>query len=51
MKKIIAIFILFATLTSCSILSELTALSKCEFSFHSAEDPVVAGIDVMRIQN
>jgi len=51
MKKILAIAILFATLTSCSILSELTALSKCEFSFHSAQDPVLAGIDVMRIQN
>lgn len=51
MKKIIAVAILFATLTSCSILSELTALSKCEFSFHSAQDPVLAGIDVMRVQN
>ncbi len=30
----------------CSILSELTALTKCEFSFHSAQNPSVSGIDV-----
>ncbi|MEN8229443.1 MAG: hypothetical protein ABFS38_14890 [Bacteroidota bacterium] len=30
----------------CSILSELTAFSKCEFSFHSAQNPSVCGIDV-----
>ena len=51
MKKIIALALLLTTLASCSILSELTALSKCEFSFHSAQDPVVAGINVMRIDN
>ncbi len=50
MKKVIAIAMLFATLTGCSILSELTALAKCEFSFHSAQDPVVAGVDVMRVK-
>ena len=51
MKKIITVVILFVSLTSCSILSELTSLTKCEFSFHSAQDPVVAGIDVMRVQS
>lgn len=51
MKKFLVISLLLVTLAGCSILSELTALSKCEFSFHSAQDPVVAGIDVMRIQN
>ena len=30
----------------CSILSELTAFTKCEFSFHSAQDPSVCGIDI-----
>ena len=30
----------------CSILSELTALTKCEFSFHSAQDPSACGIDI-----
>ena len=51
MKKILAVALIFATLTGCSVLSELTALSKCEFSFHSAQEPVVAGIDVMRIRS
>ena len=50
MKKIIAILLITTSLSGCSILSELTALSKCEFSFHSAQNPVVAGVDVMRIQ-
>lgn len=50
MKKLIALLLVLTSLAGCSILSELTALSKCEFSFHSAQDPVVAGVDVMRIQ-
>lgn len=50
MKKIIALLIILTSLSGCSILSELTALSKCEFSFHSAQNPVVAGVDVMQIQ-
>ena len=50
MKKIFAILLITTSLTGCSILSELTALTKCEFSFHSAQNPVVAGVDVMRIQ-
>ncbi|MEX0987098.1 MAG: hypothetical protein WD052_06430 [Bacteroidales bacterium] len=51
MKRILAITMLFATLTGCSILAELTALKKCEFSFHSAQDPVVSGVDIMRVQS
>lgn len=46
MKKILVVMLLFVTLTGCSILAELTAITaitKCEFSFHSAQDPVVAG--------
>ena len=50
MKKLLALLLVITSLAGCSILSELTALSKCEFSFHSAQNPVVAGIDVMRIQ-
>jgi hypothetical protein len=50
MKKTIALLLVLTSMAGCSILSELTALSKCEFSFHSAQDPVVAGVDVMRIQ-
>lgn len=54
MKRIIAISILFVTLTGCSILAELTALTaltKCEFSFHSAQEPVISGVDVMRVSS
>ncbi|MDA3822395.1 MAG: hypothetical protein PF450_07290 [Bacteroidales bacterium] len=51
MKKLIAIAILFTTLSGCGILSELTALTKCEFSFHSAQDPIISGINVMSIQS
>jgi LEA14-like dessication related protein len=51
MKKIWTIVLLSTMLSGCSILSELTALSKCEFSFHSAQDPVVAGIDIMQVQS
>lgn len=46
--------LLFATLTGCSILAELTAIAaitKCEFSFHSAQDPVVSGINVMQVRS
>lgn len=50
MKKLIALLLVLTSLSGCSILSELTALSRCEFSFHSAQNPVVAGVDVMRIQ-
>ncbi len=54
MKKIISIALLSLLLTSCSILEEImsmAALTKCEYSFHSAQDPVLSGIDVMRVQS
>lgn len=53
-KKIISIVILSLILSSCSILEELisiAALTKCEYSFHSAQDPVLSDIDVMRVQS
>ncbi|HKK61334.1 MAG TPA: hypothetical protein VJ951_02170 [Bacteroidales bacterium] len=49
--KTIAIILSVIFLSGCSILSELTALKKCEFSFHSAENPVLAGINVMEINS
>jgi hypothetical protein len=51
MKKILVLFMIISALNGCSILTELTALRKCEFSFHSAQDPVVAGVDVMKIRS
>ncbi len=43
-------FFLFASivllLNGCSILSELTAFTKCEFRFHSLQDPLLCGINV-----
>lgn len=51
MKKIVAILILFSALNACSVLSHLSALTKCEFSFRSAQDPTIAGVDVMRIHS
>ncbi len=43
----VLIFTSFLILASgCSILSELTVFSKCEFSFHSAQSPSVCGIDI-----
>jgi len=32
--------------SSCSILSELTAFSKCEFRIRSVQDPALCGVDV-----
>lgn len=51
MKKVLMLIILASSLSGCGILSELTALTKCEFSFHSAKEPLVAGIDVMRVRS
>lgn len=49
-RPILPLMILFM-LPGCSILSELTAIKNCEFSFHSAQDPVVAGINLMEVQS
>ena len=51
MKKIAAIMGFALLLSGCAILNELTALTKCEFKFHSAENPVIAGINVSRINS
>ena len=51
MKKIIPVLLILASLSGCSILSELTALSRCEYKFHSAQDPVIAGIDMTRVRD
>lgn len=49
--KIFSLSALIFMLSGCSVLSELTALKKCEFSFHSAQDPVLAGINVMEVNS
>jgi hypothetical protein len=46
MKKIPVLLAIVLTLPGCALLSELTALTRCEFSFHSAQDPEISGIDV-----
>ncbi|MBN1132476.1 MAG: hypothetical protein JXR52_02250 [Bacteroidales bacterium] len=46
MKKIASLLFLSLSLSGCAILSELTALTKCEFRFHSAQNPTLSGIDV-----
>lgn len=51
MKKIILFSLILVTLSGCSFLSEITALKNCEYSFHSAKDPVIAGIDIMNIHS
>ena len=47
MKKISLSLLILISLSGCAILSEFTALTKCEFRFHSAEKPTISGIDVM----
>lgn len=49
--KIFFILLIFSILSGCSILSELTALKKCEYSFHSAQDPVLSGINLLEIES
>jgi len=44
------LFILPA-LSGCSILSEITAFTRCEFSFHSAADPSLSGINISNKQS
>lgn len=47
MRKLLILSLLAFLVPGCAILSELTALTKCEFSFHSAQDPTVCGVDVI----
>jgi hypothetical protein len=51
MKKLIFTIFFILTITGCSILSELTAFTRCEFSFHSAQDPRLSGIDISNKQS
>lgn len=46
MRKVILLFGLILLLNGCSVISELTAFTKCEFRFHSAQDPTFCGIDI-----
>lgn len=46
MRKLIIFSSTILLVSGCAILSELTALTKCEFSFHSAQNPSVCGIDI-----
>ncbi len=46
MRKLLTFASIILIIQGCSILSELTAFTKCEFSFHSAQNPTVCGIDV-----
>jgi len=51
MKKTAAFILLTLFLNACGIISNLNTLSDCEYRFHSAEDPVVAGIDMSRVSS
>jgi len=54
MRRIIPVVLLSLLLSSCAILEEImsmAALTNCEYSFHSAQDPILYGIDVNRVQS
>ena len=51
MKKLLIFTSIVLMVPACSILTELTALTKCEFSFHSAQDPGICGIDINNRQS
>lgn len=46
MRKIILFGSLALLMNACSILSELSALSKCEFRLHSLTEPRLCGVEV-----
>ena len=46
MRKLLIFTSILLIIPGCSILTELTAFTKCEFSFHSAQNPSVCGINV-----
>ena len=46
MRKLSILVLFVLLMQGCSILTELAALTKCEFSFHSATDPSACGINV-----
>ncbi len=51
MKKILSFLLPLILLSSCGIISNLSALSECEYRFHSASSPVVAGVNMSRINS
>jgi len=51
MKKVFAFIPLLFLLSGCGIVSNLTTLSECEYRFHSAESPTVAGIDMSGVSS
>jgi hypothetical protein len=46
MQKLTILISFILIIPGCALLTELTAFTRCEFSFHSAQDPVVCGINV-----
>ena len=46
MRKLLFFPIFLLLLNSCSVLSELTALKKCEFRLYSIQDPAICGIEM-----
>ncbi len=46
MRKLILLDSIALLISGCSILSELTAFTNCEFRLHSVQDPVLCGINV-----
>ncbi len=46
MRKFLLLASLTLILNGCSILSELTAFTKCEFRLHSVQDPALCSVDV-----
>lgn len=46
MRKILLFIAVVLLLNSCSMLSELVALTKCEFRLHSLQQPEVCGINI-----
>lgn len=46
MKKLAIVLSLFTLISGCSVLSELTAFTKCEFRYDSFQDARLCGIDV-----
>jgi hypothetical protein len=46
MRRFASLIFVLLLAGGCSIISEITAFKKCEFSFHSAQHPRVCGIDL-----
>ncbi len=51
MKKGIILASLVLLSTGCALLNELTAFTRCEFSFRSVQDPVISGVEVSSIRS